>query len=240
MSSATLTLVYTYIRMYCLSIYANRHTSSLQKPALPLERTWEENPHLLLKPEAPVKPSFRNANPRVSSHVTPVASVRGSVDSGKTQPQSWAGSWSINPPLKSIGRGVRALHLCPSIQRRDQSCPGHRCPAMAVAVGPIKATIRKDSLSWGVCVQAWNRSEFSRLPWWPTGSESTCRCRGLGFDPWSGRIPHAAGQLSPRGTKTEPATRKPHVRPSETPASETQTPPILTASPSTKNLSVCF
>ena len=29
------------------------------------------------------------------------------------------------------------------------------------------------------------------LPWWPSGWESSCQCRGHGFDPWSGRIPHA-------------------------------------------------
>ena len=27
------------------------------------------------------------------------------------------------------------------------------------------------------------------------------------FDPWSGKLPHAAGQLSPRATATEPAPR---------------------------------
>uniref|UniRef100_A0A8C0CNM8 Uncharacterized protein n=1 Tax=Balaenoptera musculus TaxID=9771 RepID=A0A8C0CNM8_BALMU len=38
-------------------------------------------------------------------------------------------------------------------------------------------------------------SEISHrgLPWW-----------GHGFEPWSGRIPHAAEQLSPCATTTEP------------------------------------
>ena len=36
--------------------------------------------------------------------------------------------------------------------------------------------------------------------------ESTCQCRGHGFDPWSGRISHAVEQLSPRAT-----TAKAHV-----------------------------
>ena len=27
------------------------------------------------------------------------------------------------------------------------------------------------------------------------------------FDPWSGKLPHAAGQLSPHATATEPALR---------------------------------
>ena len=36
------------------------------------------------------------------------------------------------------------------------------------------------------------------------GSESACWCRGLGFNPWSRRIPHALEQLSP-GTTTADA-----------------------------------
>ena len=35
------------------------------------------------------------------------------------------------------------------------------------------------------------------LPWWCSGSESACQCRGHGFEPWSGKIPHATEQLGP-------------------------------------------
>ena len=42
------------------------------------------------------------------------------------------------------------------------------------------------------------------LPWWHSGLESACQCRGHGFEPWSGKIPHAAEQLSPCTTTTEP------------------------------------
>ena len=41
------------------------------------------------------------------------------------------------------------------------------------------------------------KKEGSGLPWWCRGWESTCQCRRHGFDPWSGKIPHAAEQLSP-------------------------------------------
>ena len=56
------------------------------------------------------------------------------------------------------------------------------------------------------------------LPWWRSGWESTCRCRGRGFNPWPGGIPHATEQLglcattaelalwSPRATTTEPVS----------------------------------
>ena len=47
------------------------------------------------------------------------------------------------------------------------------------------------------------------LPWWRSGWESACQCRGHGFEPWSGRIPHATEQLDPWATITEPARLEP-------------------------------
>ena len=35
-------------------------------------------------------------------------------------------------------------------------------------------------------------------------SPSACQCRGHGFEPWSGKIPHAAEQLGPCATAAEP------------------------------------
>ena len=34
------------------------------------------------------------------------------------------------------------------------------------------------------------------FPWWLSGKESACQCRGHGFDPWSRKIPCAMEQLS--------------------------------------------
>ena len=50
------------------------------------------------------------------------------------------------------------------------------------------------------------------LPWWLSGWGSACQCRGHGFEPWSGKIPHAAEQLSPWATITEPARLEPVLR----------------------------
>ena len=44
---------------------------------------------------------------------------------------------------------------------------------------------------------------FPGLPWWRSGLESSCQCRTHGFEPWSGKIPHVAEQLSPCTTTTE-------------------------------------
>ena len=38
------------------------------------------------------------------------------------------------------------------------------------------------------------------FPWWLSGKESACQCRGCGFDPWSRTIPQAAEQLGPCAT----------------------------------------
>ena len=36
----------------------------------------------------------------------------------------------------------------------------------------------------------------SRLSQWSSGKESACLCRRHGFDPWSGKIPHATVLVS--------------------------------------------
>ena len=50
---------------------------------------------------------------------------------------------------------------------------------------------------------------YPGLPWWRSGWESACQCRGHGFEPWSGKIPHAAERLGPWATITEPARLEP-------------------------------
>ena len=50
------------------------------------------------------------------------------------------------------------------------------------------------------------------LPWWRSGWESACQCRGHGFEPWSGKIPHATEQLGPWATTTEPERLEPLLR----------------------------
>ena len=54
-------------------------------------------------------------------------------------------------------------------------------------------------------MQKKKKKENSGLPWWSSGYESACQCQGHRFDPWCGKIPHAAEQLSPCATTIEPA-----------------------------------
>ena len=56
------------------------------------------------------------------------------------------------------------------------------------------------------------KMQFLGLPWWRSGWESACQCRGYGFKPWSGKIPRAAEQLSPWATTTEPVRLEPVLR----------------------------
>ena len=53
------------------------------------------------------------------------------------------------------------------------------------------------------------RKDTQGLPWWRSGKESACQCRGHGFELWSGKIPLAAEQLSPCTTTTEPVLWSP-------------------------------
>ena len=72
------------------------------------------------------------------------------------------------------------------------------------------------------------------LPWWRSGWESACQCRRHGFEPWSGKIPHAMEQLGPWATATEPARLEPVLRnkrgrDSERPAHRHEEWPLLAA-----------
>ena len=56
------------------------------------------------------------------------------------------------------------------------------------------------------------KTKIMGLPWWHSGWESACQCRGHGFEPWSGKIPHAAERLGPWATIAEPARLEPVLR----------------------------
>ena len=52
-------------------------------------------------------------------------------------------------------------------------------------------------------------------PWWYSGQESTCQCRGHRFDRWSRKMPHAQEQLSPCTATTEPMLQSPRATSTE-------------------------
>ena len=79
-----------------------------------------------------------------------------------------------------------------------------------------------------------NKKQTLGLPWWCSGWESACQCSRHGFEPWSGKIPHAAEQLGPWATTTETARLEPvpcnkRGRDSERPAHrDEEWPPLAT------------
>ena len=70
----------------------------------------------------------------------------------------------------------------------------------------ISGVLKSIETFWAVgskCRQGKTKEKYPGLPWWRSGWESACQCRGHGFNPWCGKIPHAAEQLSPCATTTE-------------------------------------
>ena len=66
---------------------------------------------------------------------------------------------------------------------------------------------------------------FLGLPWWCSGWESACQCRGHGFEPRSGRIPHAVEQLGPCATTAEAALWSPRATTTGACAPQQEKPP---------------
>ncbi|XP_067567805.1 fatty acid-binding protein 9-like [Pseudorca crassidens] len=64
-----------------------------------------------------------------------------------------------------------------------QNLAGLTKPRITISADRNKVNIKTES--------SFRNTEIG-LPWWCSGWESACRCRGHGFVPWSGKIPHAA------------------------------------------------
>ena len=82
-------------------------------------------------------------------------------------------------------------------------------PMFTVALFTIAKTWKQPKCP---STEEWIKKMCHGLPWWRSGWESACQCREHGFEPWSGKIPHAAEQLGPWATTTEPARLEPVLR----------------------------
>ena len=95
-------------------------------------------------------------------------------------------------------KGVRKFKL-----QSGQLCLSDRPPPSTVTRNPILVAlvsvcvinvVRKEALApFNERIKISNQG----LPWWRSGWESACQCGGHGFEPWSGKIPHATEQLGP-------------------------------------------
>ena len=79
--------------------------------------------------------------------------------------------------------------------------------------------------------------EYPGLPWWLSGKEFACQPRRLGFDPWSGKIPHASELLSPNAALYSLPTLEPelHIRRSRCPTTRERPPLTKTREESKKH-----
>ena len=87
----------------------------------------------------------------------------------------------------------------------------HALPTLSIPRSVIKSSLGRPSYMVILRIPSltttlyWTLSVAKEgLPWWFTVEEFACQCRGYGFNPWSGKIPHAMEQLSPCATTTEP------------------------------------
>ena len=81
-----------------------------------------------------------------------------------------------------LASGSSLLHVSGSLVLLDSAQSWHP-----------SATVQSRELS--LKIVAWG------LPWWYSGSESTCHCRRHGFDPSCRKIPHATEQLKAQETQ---------------------------------------
>ena len=73
----------------------------------------------------------------------------------------------------------------------------------------VQVTLKSLLQSWKLLNIGKTKSNSQGFPWWLSGKQSTCKFRKHGFNPLSGKIPHAAEQLSPCATATEPVLWSP-------------------------------
>ena len=136
-----------------------------------------------------------------------------------------------NTPHWHLGYRSEAAHVfCKGPESKYGSLRG-LITAVNCPISPKTVTDITHMKAWGwVSIKPYSWG----LPWWRRGWESPCQCRGHGFEPWSGKIPHATEQLGPWATTTEPARLEPGLRnkrgrDSERPAHRDEEWPPLTA-----------
>ena len=100
---------------------------------------------------------------------------------------------------------TRSSHFC-----KDQRL-GQRSLSTGFVLKPKSQWIMK--IFEVRCCSCLINNNSQGLPWWRSGWESACQCRGHGFEPWSGKIPHATEQqLGLWATITEPVRLEPVLR----------------------------
>ena len=118
----------------------------------------------------------------------------------------FASLWSLAVFLNCLSSGHLLMNIkiwltCPSSGKEGRKYPPGEDPYISHISPQAKFNFNQ------LLLKCW-----LGLPWWYGGWQSACQCRGHRFKPWSGRIPHAAEQLGPWATITEPARLEPVLR----------------------------
>ena len=126
-------------------------------------------------------------------------------------------------PLTELWQPQSQEEALPNIQCRLQSPQHQTHPYQGDNSHTLRKTVAGIYTKNSPCTKNTGLTQFTQgcshiktalqgLPWWRSGWESACQCRGHGFEPWSGKIPHAVEQLGPLATITEPARLEPVLR----------------------------
>ena len=146
--------------------------------------------------------------------------------------------WFQRQRFSSIPSSARLSSVRVQQHKGTFPSPATKCP---LSFSPLREPDQNGAFpsvlpGQGTTVSPGNVSEMHilGLPWWRSGWGSACQCRGHGFEPWSGKIPHAAEWLGLWATTTEPARLEPVLRnkrgrDSERPAHRDEEWPPLTA-----------
>ena len=132
----------------------------------------------------------------------------------------------MEPTLPSVRSASSARGLPqspPHSWLREQEPSSHRHSTQTQGPCSAGAPLLPADLHKPSQVRRGNQKEGTGgLAWWCSGKESSCKCSGHRFDPWSGKIPHASEQLSPCATTTEPG--KPQLLSPGAAATESRAP----------------
>ena len=118
---------------------------------------------------------------------------------------SWSadGSWNVQMPGPAFTwspTGAEAFSGICKVARLATSeggtqpqscgmCPSLRSWWLLPTQARFCSRFQGRALVYNICLMG--------LPWWSSGWESACECRGHGFNPWSGKIPRVAEPWSP-------------------------------------------
>ena len=85
--------------------------------------------------------------------------------------------------LQWAGFEFQAGHPCGRKEAHDG--PGSR--DLVGIIGLTSACPAPDHLQG--CYLSWSHLLLPTVPWWLSGKETACQCRGFEFNPWVGKIP---------------------------------------------------